>query len=384
MTTRVRRLRRWGIGAGLAFVGLAGLLLAWLAVLFRGPALAPQPVPGGLVDLHCHTAGLGHGGSGCFVSPELAANFRFGIYLQAFGVTREELQQHGDQLVVDRLAARLAESGGVARAVVLALDGPVTDAGELATNRTEVHVPNEFLAAAVARHTNLLWGASINPLRHDALARLDWAATHGAVLVKWLPAIMDFDPGDPRLRPFYERLAALRMPLLCHTGAENSFTRADHRFGDPLRLRLALECGVTVIAAHVAGGSQTDGEEDFLRLRRLMEEFPNLYADTSALTQVNRPGHLRRVLADPLVRERLVYGSDFPLSNTALVSPWYFPRDLSPAEMARLDDVKNPWDRDVALKAALGMPPETFTRGARLLRLPAGIPAESLAKLSPP
>lgn len=368
MTTRVRRLRRWGIGAGLAFVGLAGLLLAWRAVLFRGPALAPQPVPAGLVDLHCHTAGLGHGGSGCFVSPELAANFRFGIYLQAFGVTREELRQHGDRIVVDRIAERLAESRSVAKAVVLALDGPVDDAGGLATNRTEVFIPNEFLAAAVARHANLLWGASINPLRHDALARLDWAATNGAVLVKWLPAIMDFDPGDARLRPFYERLAVLRMPLLCHTGAENSFTRADHRLGDPLRLRLALECGVTVIAAHVADGSQTEGEDDFLRLRRLMEEFPNLYADTSALTQVNRPGHLRRVLADPLVRQRLVHGSDFPLSNTALVSPWYHPLDLAAADMERLDGLENPWDRDVALKQALGMPAEAFTRGMGLLR----------------
>lgn len=368
MTTRTRELRKWVVRLTLAAAGLVAALLAVRGLLFRGAVLPPQPAPAGLVDLHCHTASLGGGDSGCFVSPELAANFRFGIYLQAFGVTREEVQQHGDRLVVDRLAARLAESRSVAKAVVLALDGPVTDAGELATNRTEVHVPNEFLAAAVARHTNLLWGASINPFRHDAVARLDWAATNGAVLVKWLPAIMDFDPGDARVRPFYERLAALRMPLLCHTGAENSFTRADHRFGDPLRLRLALECGVTVIAAHVAGGSETDGEDDFLRLRRLMEEFPNLYADTSALTQVNRPGHLRRVLADPLVRDRLVHGSDFPLSNTALVSPWYHPLDLGAAEMERLDDVENPWDRDAALKQALGMPADTFARGMGLLR----------------
>lgn len=352
----------------LAVGGLAASLLAVRGIFFRGAVLRPQPAPAGLVDLHCHTAGLGGGGSGCFVSPELAANIRFGLYLKAFGVTREEVLDQGDRLVVDRLAARLAESRSVARAVVLALDGPVTPAGELDTNRTEVYVPNEFLAAAVAQHTNLLWGASINPLRHDALARLDRVATNGAVLVKWLPAIMEFDPGDARIRPFYERLAALRMPLLCHTGAERSFTRADHRYGDPLRLRPALECGVNVIAAHVAGGSETDGEEDFLRLRRLMVEFPNLYADTSALTQVNRPGHLRRVLADPLVHGRLVYGSDFPLSNTALVSPWYHPLDLGAAEMERLDDLENPWDRDVALKQALGVPAESFARGTGLLR----------------
>jgi len=32
------------------------------------------------VDTHCHLAGLGAGGSGCFVSPRLRHNWRFNIY----------------------------------------------------------------------------------------------------------------------------------------------------------------------------------------------------------------------------------------------------------------------------------------------------------------
>ena len=48
--------------------------------------------------------------------------------------------------------------------------------GNLDPARTEFYVPNEFVAALAARHTNLLFGASINPYRPDALARLDRAA----------------------------------------------------------------------------------------------------------------------------------------------------------------------------------------------------------------
>jgi hypothetical protein len=43
-----------------------------------------------LLDLHCHTAGTGAGGSGCFVSRELEQSHKFGIYLKAFGVRREQ------------------------------------------------------------------------------------------------------------------------------------------------------------------------------------------------------------------------------------------------------------------------------------------------------
>lgn len=360
-----RRLRR------VAFLGAAlpaALLLARLA-FFAGPYQAPQPLPDvPLVDVHCHVAGLGAGGSGCFISPDLRDNWRFGFYLRAFGVSRAELEREGDALLPARLSARLAQSRHVSQAVILALDGVVDAAGNLDTNRTEFYVPNEFVAAACRRHTNLLFGASINPYRHDALARLDWAATNGTVLVKWLPAIQEIDPADPRLEPFYRRLVALGLPLLTHTGSENSFTRSADDFADPTRLELPLRLGVTVIAAHAAGGGTTAGMRNPDRLARLMVAHTNLFADISALTQFNRLGRLGEVLQRPEFQGRLVYGSDFPLINLPMVSPWYFPLNLRLAEMHRLSRVLNPWDRDVALKQALGVPTDVFARPRQLLR----------------
>lgn len=321
--------------------------------------------------MHCHTAGIGAGGSGCFVSPAMRDSVKFSIYLRSFGVTREELERKGDAIIVDRLSERLAGSGRVGRGVVLALDGVIDASGELDRAATEIYVPDEFVAAEVARHGNLLFGASVNPYRRDALARLEWAKAHGAVLVKWLPSIQHIDPADPRLVPFYRKLVELRLPLLSHTGSEHSFTRADDALCDPERLRLALEQGVTVIAAHAATTGRYEGEPTLDRLARLARQYPNLYADVSSLTQLNKHTHLRRVLARPELRGRLIYGSDYPLiAVPSLVSPWYYPFRLGSTRLREIAALDNPWDRDVALKQALGLPADVWTRAESILPLP--------------
>jgi hypothetical protein len=209
--------------------------------------------------MHCHVAGVGAGNSGCFVSKKLRQSWKFSFYLRAFGISSRELTRESDDLCATKLSEAVASSRHVNRAVVLALDGAVNAQGELDREHTEFYVPNEFVAAAAARHTNLLFGASINPYRPEALARLESVATNGAKLIKWLPSIQLFDPADERLVPFYRRLAELKMPLLVHTGAEQSFTWANNELGDPNRLRLPLSLGVTVIAAHSAWPGMHEG-----------------------------------------------------------------------------------------------------------------------------
>jgi hypothetical protein len=345
-------------------VGILLAALGWTCLPAR-PYRPVEPIPAGIVDMHCHLAGIGAGGSGCFVSPKMQDNWRFNTYLRSFGVTREEIEENGDRLVADRISESLATSKYVSRAVVLALDGVVGADGQLDTNHTEAYVPDEFVADMAARHTNLLFGASVNPYRADALERLAWAKAHGAVLVKWIPPIMQINPDDPRLIPFYQKMVELDLPLLSHTGREKSFSRADEEFGDSEKLRLPLSLGVTVIAAHTASSASYQGERGSDRLARLMREYPNLHTDISALTQINKPGCLKRALRTPEFSGRLVYGTDFPLINTALVSPWYSFR-LSFREKLIIWRTKNPWDRDVLIKHDLGVPTETFARSTKM------------------
>ncbi len=320
-----------------------------------------------VIDIHCHAAGIGAGNSGCFISPKLRRSWKYRFYLTSFGVTNTELEREGDGLVLRRLSERLAASSRVRQAVVLAMDGVVDGIGQLDRDRTEMYIPNDFLARECRCYPNLLFGAGVNPLRPDALERLDAAAAAGAVLVKWLPSIQGTDPADRCLIPFYRRLAELRLPLLTHTGLEESFTRADNALADPARLRLPLEEGVTVIAAHCATSGRSNGEANLARLLPLFAQFPNLYADISALTQVNRLGHLERVLAHREIHSRLLYGTDMPLPATGLTSPWFHLLRLGPMEARRLAAIGNPWDQDVALKLALGMPEEILFRAAGVL-----------------
>jgi predicted TIM-barrel fold metal-dependent hydrolase len=320
-----------------------------------------------IIDIHCHGAGIGAGNSGCRVSRGMRRSWKFRYYLKAFGVTAAELERKGDMLVLRRLAERLAASRTVDQAVVFALDGAVDSAGRLDQTRTELFIPNAFIETACRRYPNLLFGASVNPRRRDALERLDRVAAEGAVLVKWLPSIQGIDPACPSLIPFYRRLAELDLPLLSHTGEENSFTRADDTLADPQRLRLALELGVTVIAAHCASNGRNDGRPNFQRFLALMRQFPNLHGDLSALTQINRLGHLQRILEHTEYHDRLHYGTDMPLPRTGLTSPWFQLGRLPPAAIRKLASLDNPWDQDLLLKLALGLPARVLNNAHRLL-----------------
>lgn len=357
------------IGLALFTVVMLTVLLLLREVFFTGAILPPSPIPSGkIVDMHVHIAGIGAGGSGCYVSPVLQENFRFAQYLAGFGVTRRELQQHGDAVAVDKIAARLRSSSAVQGAVLLALDGAVDAHGELDLPRTEVYIPNDYVVEQVQRYPGLFYfGASINPYRKDALERLVAAKQQGAVLVKWIPNIQYIDPADPQLVPFYRKMRELGLPLLSHTGQERSFSAANDAFGDPRRLVLPLSLGVTVIAGHVATTGINHGEDNYQRILPMFAQYPNLYADISSLTQINKLGYMAQALREPRLQGHLLYGSDFPLSNMILSSAWYFPLNLSKDEMHRINAIPNHWDRDVALKQALGVPPEVFTRSAAVL-----------------
>ncbi len=315
-----------------------------------------------VIDIHCHTAGIGVGSSGCYVSEKLKTNWRYGIYLKAFDVTQHEVEKHGDGLVLKRLSEKIAASHSVDGAVVLALDGVIDREGALSYAQTEVYIPNDFISTQTALYDNLYFGASVNPYRPGALDLLEEVAARGAVLIKWLPPIQMIDPADTSLVPYYQKLAELDIPLLSHAGHERSFTRARPEYGDPRRLTLPLEHGVTVVAAHAATTGKTEGEDNMERLLPMLKKYPNLYTDISSLTQLNKLGYLSRLLRHEEIHDRLLYGTDMPLIATGLVSPWYFPFDLGIKHMSQICRIENPWDRDVLLKKSLGVPDHVFTR----------------------
>jgi predicted TIM-barrel fold metal-dependent hydrolase len=319
------------------------------------------------LDMHVHVAGLGEGGSGCFVSEEMRENIRFPFFLRAMGTTVEQAKNEGDAILVKKISQRVADSRRVNRAVVLAMDGVVDAQGQLDRTQTQVYVPNDFVARETARYDNLLFGASINPLRFDSLQQLETVDAQGAVLVKWIPAMMHIDPSDERIISFYQRLVELKLPLLTHAGQERSFPGARDEFGDPEKLKLALDLGVTVIAAHIATTGEYQGQSSFERLLPMFERYPNLYADISSLTQINRLGYLVKAMQIAGLKQRLLYGSDWPLQFYPLIHPLYHLPHINIGEARAITNLDNPWDRDVAIKESLGVPEGVFLRSENLL-----------------
>ena len=320
-----------------------------------------------ITDIHVHVAGLGYGGSGCFIGQEMRDNFRFPFYLKALGVSEELIQKEGDSILFKKLSANISSSKTIKQAVVLAMDAYVSNTGELDKKNTHIYVPNTYVKQETDKYSNLLYGASINPNRKDAIQRLQQAKKDGALLVKWIPSIMNIDPADQKHIPFYQAMKELNIPLLTHTGMEKSFASAKDELADPMRLQLPLSLGVKVIAAHIATTGKSQGEDNFQRILKMFDSYPNLYADISSLTQINKLNFLKKALADSRLKGRLLYGTDWPLQFFPIISPWYHINHMSLADAWEASGIKNQWDRDVAIKVALGVDKATLLNNNRLL-----------------
>lgn len=326
-----------------------------------------------IIDTHVHLAGTGSS-SGCRLSSRLRRGPAF-WYIRF--LSRQMLVPVTDESIREHLLAVLSASKLVDRAVFLALDMPHDAGGQARPEWSHLFVPNDYCAAIAERETKVLFGASVHPARPDALDELDRVAEMGAVLVKWLPSSQAIDPADPAHKPFYAKLAELKLPLLCHVGPEHAIppagvTRAQRRtvlaWNDPAVLHQPLEAGVTVIAAHCALPIYPWEPSRYEVLRDLMERFPNCRADISALflPMQRRLKLVKRVL-DELDQERLLLGSDYPLPVSCRMPRGLKPADPAERRAARAE--KNTLDRNVRMARAMGFKECVLHNASRVLRL---------------
>ena len=267
-----------------------------------------------MIDVHVHLAALPDGTNGCYISPKMLRSPLFRFVARQQGLPLND-PAAANRIYLTRLREELAASEHVSRVVLLGMDGVYDAEGRLALAKTDFRIANEYvLATARSDPDRFLAGVSINPQRRDAVEELTRCVEAGAVLVKVLPNAQGFDPADRRYVPFYRALAERGIPLLSHVGYEFSLIGKDQSAGDPDRLRLPLEEGVTVIAAHACSLGLVFFEKYFPAFRRLVEEYQRFYADVSALTLPNRARMLYRLRRHPELHDRLLFGTDYPLS----------------------------------------------------------------------
>lgn len=286
------------------------------------------------------------------------------MMVRELGIPTAALDGGLDEAYLEALARQVRESS-LDAAVLLAQDLPHADDGTPLPEVGGFRVPNSYLFEAVARHPDLfIPAASIHPGRADALDELEECLARGARVLKLLPNCLNVDCSDPRFRPFWKRMAEGGMILLAHTGGEYTLPVLRPEFADPARLRLPLECGVTVIAAHCAGRSGLFDPDYTAGLVELFREFPHCYGDNSALCSLNRARTLRPILRGEVL-PRIIHGSDYPVPVMGS-GPLLHGR-LDWEDYRRCRGIKNLIERDYQLKRAIGFPQETFTRMDALL-----------------
>lgn len=332
--------RRWLTLAGGGILGLVGLRLA-VPRLMRSRASRPMDPElaafaercfdgidrARMWDMHVHLIGLGSGGTGCLVNPDMLDHFhpikrfQFDVYKSGAGID-DVATADADYVARLLLLQRAMNPRG--KLLLLALDHFVDETGRERPDLSPVYTPNAYVLQVAAAHPEFEAGASIHPYRADCVDRLDAVAAAGARAVKWIPNAMGIDPSSPRCDPFFRRMAELGLPLITHGGKEYAVDSSGHQeLGNPLRLRRALDAGVRVIVAHCAsmGSFPADGGERdvssfdlFMRLFTDPRYETNLYADISTLAHVHHgPRPLRELLRAPELHSRLLYGSDYPL-----------------------------------------------------------------------
>ncbi len=267
-----------------------------------------------LIDCHVHLAAFPHQDNGCSISPKMLKSplFRFLLWKHGFHAHHPD---RSNQKYVDDLLTELRASRYVGRAVLLGMDGVYDPQGRLDCEGTDFLVGNDYVLGVVRAYPReFLAGVSINPQRRDAVDELERCADAGAVLVKVLPNAQQFDPANPRYKAFYRALARRRIPLLSHVGYEFSLIGKDQSVGDPAKLRVPLDEGVTVIAAHACSYGLMVYERFYRTFLELVRQYPNFYADISALTLPNRFRMLLRLRRHPETHDRLLFGTDYPLS----------------------------------------------------------------------
>ena len=293
-------------------------------------------------DCHVHLVGTGDSQSGAWFNPNMNSIWHPVLKTQKHFYMNGGCTAEGniDHSYVARLAQISAEMPTGFKSMLFAFDWFRDEKGRPIKDQSIFHIPNEYAAKIASEYSQQFeWVCSIHPYRPDAL---EAAKAQGARAIKWLPSGMGIDPASPKCDIFYHKAAQLNMPIISHTGAESAVQGGEQAYGNPLRMRRALDNGIRVVLAHCASEGH-DEDTDFANKRvksidlftRIMDtpDYKSLaFGEISALTLINHAAAIKPILQRSDWHNRLLNGSDYPLSGI-------FPL-INTAQLAKMDLLK--------------------------------------------
>jgi len=182
-------------------------------------------------------------------------------------------------------------------------------------------VTNDYVAGIVAQYPDVFLGfASVDPWKGKvAIAALERAVkTLGLRGLKLHPIAQAFYPNDRRFYPLWESCAALKIPVMFHTGTTG--VGAGVPGGNGLKLEYARPIpflddiaadfpNLTIIGAHPSWPWQEE-------MLAVAVHKTNVYIDLSGWSPKYFPPSLVQY-ANTLLQDRVLFGSDYPFLTPA-------------------------------------------------------------------
>lgn len=177
-------------------------------------------------------------------------------------------------------------------------------------------VPNDEVAAFAAENSDIVMAfASVDPTRGaDAVTEAKRLISTTTVRgFKLHPPLQQFHPNDKRVYPFYEAVAAAKLPVVFHTGHSGIGTGMPGgggvrlKYGNPMDIDdVAVDFpDMPIILAHPSFPWQDEAISVCLHK-------PQVYIDLSGWSPKYFPQNLIQY-ANTLLKRKVLFGSDYPL-----------------------------------------------------------------------
>lgn len=282
---------------------------------------------------------------------------RFALFFFAakLGMPAAKLRRDPYENYKKALITSIRNSRYVTGVCLYPVDGRFDEQGvEIHRDPTVCSSTEDVLAVHAAHPDLIIPFMSVNPRRKNALELIDEYVRRGCRGAKFLQNYWGVDLNDTRLVPYYEKLKEHAIPLVVHTGPEYTVD-SSRKHESPDMVRLPLETGVTVVAAHMGAGrpfhklffwrnflrDPDTFDREYFALLELLEKHENLYADLSSMLMPTKARMLGHLAKQTQIHGKLLFGTDYPVPFVTLFNLYGF----SWKERKSIARITNPFDR---------------------------------------
>jgi predicted TIM-barrel fold metal-dependent hydrolase len=276
------------------------------------------------------------------------------IFGKKFGIDLDTVFSDPYNSYTKALLSSVRNSDHVSKIVLFGVDSRISAKGDIVLHDDiTVCARNEDVYKLYKENKDVIIPFfSVNPNRSNALQLIDGFVDIGFKGSKFLQNYWNVDTRNKQYEPYFRKLAEYNIPLIIHAGSESSI----HSYKDCESLEMVkrpLDCGVTVVAAHMAlsyeplkifkalSKDPKNFNEDYFKLLQLLKEYPNLYADISSILTPVRAKVLRHLSEQTDIHDKLLFGTDFPVPFSAMFTT----HDLSIMKRWEISKDMNPFNR---------------------------------------